>query len=872
MESPINRKSRRTIYFLLSVLCIFVMAGSVLWWSLKKGIAFDRLSFASTDIKQLSLQLDHGFIIDVGQININSGRAADGEATLEAWIPRIKKWGYLVQEININQINYRNHTVAVKYRTGNFQIRGNEFTLEGRAAYNIGTLFLVIHRLEIKPYKVIFSGKASYVRKKDRFLFTGTFKSPWGDGVLKLDENNGQVEAEISTDEFTDLAVFLQQFPLDEDVLDWISDNITARTYQINQLRLQFQLKKLHDIGPENIQGSATAGAAAVKFHPDLPPVQCDGIRITFQDDRLSFALENPEYEGKNLAGTSVYIDNVIRPHSVLAIDIKTKSQLDDTLANLLEAYDIKLPLRQISGLTRAKINLLFDLPEFTLNTNGTFVTGSGAWTWDDIPLETRSASVQLTDNRINILNAEISYSDILRTRLSGLVDISSRHASLMSQIEYLNLTARKTTILQAAQMKLPLEIDFSHESTVINFEQIKTLITLSTEGSTIDIDSLAAVRPLVPFLQNLPFSEGNVHLSFNDLSFIALSGEFDVPGSILSLEDKPVTLFTFQGTCTPEKTLASVNDDRILINISDRVKISLKEYLPMVDISNLNFEEKIPSLPLPLEITGPEILLKVKDIQVPTREFEYRVTGSDMIFSAVLEKGRFLFESKGEKKILIGNGLDAGLAEKFIRFTDLSEGLINVNLEGDTEGYNGYLEFSNIVIREYLVMNNILAFLNSIPALATLSEPGFDRDGYRVREGIVHFDLQGELLTIRQLRTDGTTVNCEAMGWIDFDDRTIKLNMELITFKDYSRIIDFLPWAGYAFLGEDGSLSTSIKIDGSLDDPTITTYLARDILMTPVNVIRRTIEWPFLLFRYMGQDELEPPERVIPAPMVPEY
>ncbi len=93
MESLISTKLRRTICFLLSVLCILVLAGSALWWSLKKGIEFDRVSFASTDIRQLSLQLDQGLIIQVGQLNISAGGTADGDADLEAWIPRIKKMG-----------------------------------------------------------------------------------------------------------------------------------------------------------------------------------------------------------------------------------------------------------------------------------------------------------------------------------------------------------------------------------------------------------------------------------------------------------------------------------------------------------------------------------------------------------------------------------------------------------------------------------------------------------------------------------------------------------------------------------------------------------------------------------------------------------
>ncbi len=234
------------------------------------------------------------------------------------------------------------------------------------------------------------------------------------------------------------------------------------------------------------------------------------------------------------------------------------------------------------------------------------------------------------------------------------------------------------------------------------------------------------------------------------------------------------MTLFQFQGACTPDKTEVSVNDGRIVITISDRVQVTLNEYLTTVDINSMNNGKKIPSLPLPIKITGPQTFLKMKDLQVPTREFECMVTGTDMTFSAELEKGSFQFKSTGEKIKFVGTGLDAKLADKFIRSTDLSEGLINVNLVGDAESYSGYLEFSNVIVRGYLLMNNLLAFLNSIPALATLSEPGFDQDGYRIKEGIVHFDLQDKLLTIRQFRTDGTTVNCEAQGWIDFDRKNL--------------------------------------------------------------------------------------------------
>lgn len=871
MENPIQSLSRRILFFLLAVLGIVVLAGTAAWWTLKNGIEIDRLAVAGNEITRLYLRMDRGLIIEIDRLDINAGRAPAGGDGLEDTISLIKKWGHLIQGIDIKRLHYRDHTLAVAYRGGNFRILGDIFSLEAQPTYDDGTFLIDLKRLEIKPYRTVLTGTAAYSRLRNRFHFSGKFTTAWGKGEMVLEEIGDQVTAQINTDNFTDLTGFLQQFPLDEDVIDWVSGNISAESYRIDALRLQFSLRNPGLISPENIRGSAAAERAAVQFNPDLPPVQCDRVAITYRDDRLSFALEEPVYEGKNLAGSTVHIDRIIQPDSVLAIDIRTQSRLDGVILHLLEAYDIRLPLRQHTGSTRAEVNLLFDLPEFKLKTAGTFATQSGAWSWADIPFQAHAASVGLTDSKIEIREAEISYSDILRTRLSGRIDTSSRQAALVSEIEQLHLVSKETEMLQAGQMELPLAIDFSREPVRIDIDRIKTVITLNEGMTTVDIDSLTAIEPIVPILQPLPFSDGNIHFSFRDASFIEFTGNLTVPESILYRDDTPVTHFTFQGSRTPEKTTASVNGGKILINIADRAEVTLNDYLPTVAIKSMTDDSTIHSLPLPLVITGPQILLQVKDFQIPTRKFECRIEGTGILFSAVLEKGRLLFEASDGRIYFIGNSLDANLAEKFIRFTDLSEGQVNINFEGDADGYNGYLEFSNVVVREYLVMNNIIAFLNSVPALATFSEQGFDQEGYRVKDGIVLFDLQDKLLIIRQLRADGITVNCEARGWIDFDARTLKLDLELITLKDYSKIIDMLPWAGYAILGEDGSLSTSLKIDGSLDDPTITTYLAQDIIMTPVNIIWRTIEWPFKLFDNGKDEKPEPSEWLWPTPMAPE-
>ncbi len=853
MESQISSIVKRTAYFILFFLIILALLGAAIWWSLKKGIELDRLSISSVEISKLSLQLDKGFILHLDQLKVIEKETSGAAIDLENLIPRIKKWGHLVQEIDINQLTVKDQVVGLTYRNGSFQVRGNTFTLEAAIAHELGIFHFDLSRLAITPYKINLSGKASYSRSLDKFMFSGGFESPWGTGDLSIAEQDGQVDVNIGTDEFTDLVAILEQFQLDRDLLTWLSQNISAQSYQVRQLKIHFPLNDLKNIGPENVSGTAAATSATVRFHPDLPPVQCDRINISYQSDRLSFALEKPMYKDISLTGSKVYIDHLVQGDSQLAINIATETQKNNDIVELLGAYNIHLKGRQVTGLTEVDLQLMFDLPEFDLNTRGTFTVSPGEWRSGSIPFLTEGMTIQLQNNIITIQEAEISYEDILHANVSGTIDASSLHAEIQGKVNRLNFSVGETPLLHASELPVTLGIEFSRESVKLNFDEFQTLVTLQDGTTKIVINSLKDIAPLVPPLQKLNFDEGHVQLTVKDLDHIQFAGEIAIPNTILSLNDKPVTQFQYHGTWNPHKTEIYINDNKIIASLSDKLTADFHDYLITVDTNTFQGKETTPSVPIPIEVTGPGTLLKVKEFSIPTQKFTFKANGSDISFLAQLKQGHFLFESVDDEINFVGTELDGKIAETFIRFADFSGGTLNVSLKGSLVNYKGFIEFNDVLVKDYLLMNNVLAFLNAIPALATLSTPGFDQDGYRIKEGIVHFDLHEKILTIHQLRADGTTVNVEAEGWVNFNDRTIKQDMELITLKDYSNIISKLPIAGYAILGEEGTLSTSLKINGSLDDPHIKTYLARDIIMSPVNVIKRTFQFPFHLYKNKG-------------------
>jgi hypothetical protein len=866
MKSTIRIIIRRTAYFFLALLCVLGLTGGLLWWSLQRGIELDRLTVASVDMAGLTLRLDRGIILRLGQLTLPGGKSSGSSINnLESLIPRIRKWGHLIREIDIDRLSVKDQVVGVTYQNGSFQVRGDMFTLEAVITYEQDAFRINLTRLAVKPYDVTLSGTASYTRSSDTFLFTGSFSSPRVTGTLSVTEIDGLLDARISTDEFTDLVGILEQFRLDRDLLDWLSQNISAESYRVTQLRIRSPLKDLKNIGTDNITGTAVATSATVRFHPDLAPVKCERINISYQADLLSFALEKPTYRNINLAGSEVHIDHLIQDGSQLVINLKTETVLQEEIIEILDKYDIDFPARQKSGTTKADLSLVFDLPRFTLRTKGSFTAGPGAWRYRGIPVRTDGITIRLHNNIVTIQKAEISYQDILRTHLSGTLDTSGLQAELLSEIEYLDLKNGSTVLLQAADMKIPLQINLDGNHVQVRLKEQDTTITLEEDGgATVDIRSLPSISALVPLLRKIDFSGGNAFLSIENPDNINFSGNIDIPNTILTLDETPVTRFRFEGTRTPSATDVSVNGDEITASFTDKLMITLQEYLVTIDTNTLIGKKNTPALPFPLEITGPKINLKVKEFLIPARKFELKDNRSDISLKAQLEKGYFLFESSEQGINFVGTELDAKIAEKFIHFADFTGGTLNVSLKGDMENYKGYIEFNNVLIKDYALMNNILAFLNTIPALATLSSPGFDEDGYRITEGIVYFELADKVLNIRHLRADGITVNCEAEGWINFNDSMLEIDLELITMKNYSYLVNKIPLAGYAILGEDGALSTSLKIDGSLANPSIKTFLARDITMTPFNIIKRTFEWPFRML-----DKINGPSAKMPEPDV---
>ena len=141
------------------------------------------------------------------------------------------------------------------------------------------------------------------------------------------------------------------------------------------------------------------------------------------------------------------------------------------------------------------------------------------------------------------------------------------------------------------------------------------------------------------------------------------------------------------------------------------------------------------------------------------------------------------------------------------------------------------------------------MAFIDTIPSLLTFKAPGFNNQGYYLKEGNITFGYNQDFLAIENLDFNGSSIDIQGKGILSLKDQKIDFYAQLITAKSLTGIINKIPIVNYITLGKEGKISTGFSITGDLENPTITTKTAQDILLSPFNILKRVITSPFEIF-----------------------
>jgi hypothetical protein len=199
-------------------------------------------------------------------------------------------------------------------------------------------------------------------------------------------------------------------------------------------------------------------------------------------------------------------------------------------------------------------------------------------------------------------------------------------------------------------------------------------------------------------------------------------------------------------------------------------------------------------------------------------------------------------------------------LLHPLINFNGLKNGRYTFKSYGDLNKLmHGEIIIEGGIMSDFKAYNNTLAFINTLPALATLNSPGFSKKGFYIKKGVAKYRKIGEKIIFDTIYIEGTSASIVGKGEIDLKKNTINMNMAVQTARELGKVVGNIPLLGYILMGEDKSMTVGLTITGSLDKPKVTTSATKELLKLPLDLIKRTLQSPAHIINNDPKPEKKP-------------
>ena len=318
--------------------------------------------------------------------------------------------------------------------------------------------------------------------------------------------------------------------------------------------------------------------------------------------------------------------------------------------------------------------------------------------------------------------------------------------------------------------------------------------------------------------------------------------------------------------------SIETKNKDLILQLTEDSVFLYAEDYAlhysstDSKKIENIKYKK--------IDIKGKNLIIFYDEVnKLLADEFVLRIRNDSKFVSLDYKQTSVTFRESKDKKIdIFSNNVSDEFINALIGKHIFSGGNLMFYASGYMNDLNGKFIIENSNVEGVTILNNLLLFIQTSPALINpllaipavvglATNSGFNLLAYNIVDGTIEFNYNKdkELLDIKKLITIGNGIDFDGRGTVDLKNNIIDSNIKLIFFKDYSKLVGMVPVINYVLLGDNNRVETEVNLNGSLSDPDISTNLTKDTISVPMNIGKRILSFPSILFDFIrGKDSIE--------------
>ena len=863
--STISKKISRYGFF-IKFFIILILSLVLL---LKYGIKINDFEFYGVKLEQLYIKLDKKIIVRAKQIKLPSFKKDVAQKSSDERLLNLSQGvDYLdtfFQEISLESVQIGDDfKIKILFLDDIFFVDSPYLNIDIKFQnkQKDGIDHFIVKNLSFKDFNVSISGEGSANFDKDDYKFDGNFTSHELNGKLSFalkdtlltykayDVNAGSIKDFI--------AELDSRIHLNSEVKNWIYGYIVADDYHLNEINGKADLKK-NDLFLNELNATANAKNLLVKFDKGLPAVNVAEANITLNNSKLKFDLTAPVYKGKKLDGSNVAINNIFDEKSAnLELFIKTNSIYDEAINEILRAYKINVPVRQLSGKMDAGLKILIKLDEKSLeNFDEKSVIANGDFKISDAVLDiagskfnAKSALVKLVNTSALNIDASGFGLDFFRANAKANINLQKSTGEIKGVIESFDLKEKSDKILALKNEPFSALLDFNKPNeTTLSIEPFGINLSFGDE-------STIATKNSNFIMQNSPVLKQNGVLGFDDVSIkskdfvnleiLAKGLKFDMP--FLDKNGSKYDRDDFLITVSRAGVKVQSASKKLSLNIAEKGIEAKSNDLNLLVLDDNSTKEQ--STPLELFAKNGDIILKDLNKTLPFTSFSAEKKGKSTSLNGLAKQGRVGYFSDEKSINLDATDISGEFINGLLGTKSFEGGKFRLKMLGEnSKNFKAEVRFFGTYLKDYIFYQRLLSFLNSVPSLLSFKTPDFNDKGFTVKNGKILLTRKGDVIEFLAIEMIGTSADIGGRGTIDLKSKKINIDLELKILKDASGIIDKIPLINQIILGKDRSLSTVIAIRGTTEKPEYSTQILQDALLSPLKIIRNVLQAPFLIF-----------------------
>ncbi|MEA1879616.1 MAG: AsmA-like C-terminal domain-containing protein [Campylobacterota bacterium] len=876
---------------LRNTLLFFIVIFFALFVWLKVGIESKSLMIGPYNIDGLYIKLDKKLTLKANSVVMPKRKDTASLKDMDRLFDKIKYLFTFFDYIELNNIVMDDEKINLIYADDLLYIRNNTYEIAGTIRRSRQKLKADISLFHVKKENIDFNGTIMYDLSTHKIMAKGNFSAYEVKGYLTVNKEAEVINFNVDSHTFDDLRPLISRLALSPKLEAWIVDKVQAKHYTLKRLSGKMIANdSSYKMDFDALQGEILFEDVKIFYKEGLDPILAKSFLLNYRDKALYFDLHSPMYKMKDMNNSTLSIVNLGEKNTTLNLDLHMKTAMDSQLKEILSAYNITLPIKhkgklldvnlkidiplgRIDKSQKPKVVVNVDLSEGTLwykNIKATLKKGNVQFDNQKkspiiMKLTLDKGTVEIGETKLPVESGRVKYADDIvtlnsvylkedwyRGKVDGIVELSKQKASLKLDIETLSI-GDKEKFFVLKNKKLNFYLLYKN-NVHIDIPSLDISIKKQKKGMLFELNNLAKIKP---YLQNLPIDVdgGSLNIVKSRLSHYTLEGVLKRSTCAFYSDDKKCHI-SIPVTGTIKKNSVNIyafnkafhfNSNKSRITLK-KLNFDLEQFLN--DTKNVT-KKKTVKKSNRLVILGEKSNLRYGKHTLVTDSYDIEIHPNGKIDAfASLDGDIVKFSKKGKNFSLKALRVKDKMLHPLIGFSGLKEGRYTFKKSGNIdEATKGQIIVEGGYLSDFKAYNNTLALLNTIPAIATLNNPGFSEKGFNIKRGLIDYKMRGDKIIFDSIYIEGESANFVGKGTIDLKTKSIDMRLAIHTARELGKIVGNLPLLGYILMGKDKSMTIGLTITGSLEQPIVETSAAKEILTLPIDLIMRTLESPVHIF-----------------------